>query len=137
MPSLGGYPGHEFIPGVGALPAVEAEREGDSSLDIVHGGGGDGLFCRMPELSPTRATALQSEIRHFAGWHLALHCPRCRMGRNLQMDALIKHVGAEKLLGDVVRRLRCQDCGTAPDWIELADGVQGTARKVRSVMLVE
>jgi phage FluMu protein Com len=90
----------------------------------------------MPELSPTRATALQSEIRHFAGWHLAVHCPRCRMLREVQMDDLIKSVGAEKVVGDVVRRLRCQDCGTAPIWVKLADGVQGTARVVRSVMVV-
>jgi hypothetical protein len=90
----------------------------------------------MPALSPTRTTALQAEIRHFAGWHLAMHCTRCREGRDVQVDALVRRVGAEKLLGDVVRRLRCQDCGTALDWIRLADGVPGTARVVRSVMLV-
>jgi hypothetical protein len=91
----------------------------------------------MPELSPTRSTALQSEIRHFAGWQLAMHCSRCRDGRDLQVNALIQRIGGGKLLGDVVGRLRCQDCGTAPTWIKLADGIEGTARKVRSVMLVE
>jgi hypothetical protein len=91
----------------------------------------------MPELSPTRATALQSEIRHFAGWMLLVHCPRCRMLRQLDVNDLIPRVGAAKLLGDVVGRLRCQTCGMASGWVKLADGIEGTARKVRSVMLVE
>lgn len=97
---------------------------------------GVGLFCGMPELSPTRSTALQSELRHFAGWLLLANCPRCCVLRQLAVDELVQRVGAEKLMVDVVHRLRCQDCGTAPTWAKLADGIEGTARAVRSVMLV-
>jgi phage FluMu protein Com len=67
----------------------------------------------MPELSPTRATALASEIRHFAGWLLLVHCPRCRELREVPVHDLIQRVGAATLLGEVVPHLRCQECGTA------------------------
>jgi hypothetical protein len=83
-------------------------------------------------MSPTRSTALASEIRHFAGWHLLVNCPRCRELRPLDVNTLIPRVGAEKLLGDVVRRLRCQTCGTAPSWVKLAHSTEGAARPQKS-----
>jgi hypothetical protein len=58
-------------------------------------------------------------------------CTRCRWMNPIQ------RVGGAKLLGDVVPRLRCQGCGTAPTWVKLVDGIERTARRVRSVMLVE
>jgi hypothetical protein len=36
--SLGGDPGHEFIPSVGALAAIKPEGEGDGLFDIIDGG---------------------------------------------------------------------------------------------------
>jgi hypothetical protein len=35
---LGSDPGHEFVPGMGTLPTVEPECEGDGVLYVVNGG---------------------------------------------------------------------------------------------------
>lgn len=96
------------------------------------------LWCSpaMPDPSPTRASALASEIQHFAGWTLSVNCPRCRLIREVQVDDMARHIGAGVLLCDVLARLHCRTCGTTPTWVKLAHGIKGTARMVRSVMLI-
>jgi hypothetical protein len=53
----------------------------------------------MPKLSSTRSTPLASEIRHFAGWHLLVHCPRCYILLQLVVDELMRRIGGENLRG--------------------------------------
>jgi len=90
----------------------------------------------MPALAPTRSIALVTPLHAFAGWHLDAPCPECRVIKQIRINDLIAREGAEKKLGEVVSRLRCQTCGTAPTSVELADGFPGMAKPVRKVMLV-
>lgn len=87
-------------------------------------------------LSPSRSDALMTELRHFARWTLSVNCPRCRDLRLLDISMVMARVGAGTLVRDVLPRLRCQTCGTPPDWVKLADGVEGTGKPVRKVQLV-
>jgi len=87
-------------------------------------------------LAPTRSDVLATELRHFAGWILSVSCPRCRVLRLLAVDKVIARVGAAEVVRDVLPRLRRQTCGTQPDWVKLADGVEGTGRPVRRVQLL-
>lgn len=48
----------------------------------------------------------------------------------------MRRVGAEGLLGDVAAHRLCQTCGTEPSRVKLADGIEESARVVRSVILV-
>jgi hypothetical protein len=90
-----------------------------------------------PPLSPTRATALASPLPAFAGWELAVRCPICMVVRTVLVDDLVAHRGRAILLGDVVAWLRCRACGTAPDWVKLANGTPGTADgPVREILIV-
>lgn len=91
----------------------------------------------MPALAPTRSIALLTPLHAFTGWHLDAHCPECRVIKQIKIGDLIAREGAEKKLGDVVSRLRCQTCGTAPTSVELTDGYPGMARPVRRVILVK
>jgi hypothetical protein len=90
----------------------------------------------MPALAPTHATALASPLHQFAGWHLLVNCPGCRMLRTVQIDALIERQGGAITVGQVVARLRCRTCDTTPDWVQLADGLRGRTREVREVTLL-
>jgi len=91
-----------------------------------------GARCRSPRPAYTPANPLHA----FTGWHLDAHCPQCRVIKQVRMADLIAREGAEENLGDVVFRLRCQTCGTAPTSVELADGYPGMAKPVRKAMLV-
>jgi hypothetical protein len=39
----------------------------------------------MPPIAPTRATALASPLRVFAGWQVAASCPACRVLRIVKL----------------------------------------------------
>ena len=91
----------------------------------------------MTSLPPTRATALASPLHAFAEWHLTVNCPSCRVLRKVEISKLIDSSGGSAILGIVIRRLRCQSCGTAPDWVQLSDGEKERGREVRKVMLVQ
>jgi len=78
-----------------------------------------------------------SQLSMFAGWQLSANCPRCRLIRRVMISDLARQVSPQTLIQDVVARLRCQTCGTPPDWVCLADGVEGMGRKVQRIQLVE
>lgn len=86
--------------------------------------------------SETDAAKL-SRLSMFDGWQLSANCPRCRLIRRVMISDLIAQLGKETIIGDIVARLRCQTCGTHPDWVCLADGVEGMGRKVQRITLVE
>jgi hypothetical protein len=92
----------------------------------------------MPDLAPTRATALASPLRQFTGWRFTMNCPGCRVLRSLAVETLMPNNGGAITVGETVARLRCQRCGSAPDWVRLADGLKGQAQgPIREVMLVQ
>ena len=92
----------------------------------------------MPDLAPTRATALASPLHQFTGWFLTVNCPGCRVLRTVEINALVESRGGVITVGEVVVKLRCSSCGSAPDWVRLADGTKGTTQgPVREVMLVQ
>ena len=72
----------------------------------------------------------------FAGWQLSANCPRCRLIRRVLISDLARQVPPQTLIKDVVVRLRCQTCGTPPNWVCLADGVEGMGKKVQRIQLV-
>jgi hypothetical protein len=65
----------------------------------------------MASSSPTRATALASELRQFAGWLLTVNCPGCRVLRTVTVETLMTSHGGAISLGNVVRRLRTTSSG--------------------------
>jgi hypothetical protein len=92
----------------------------------------------MPDLAPTRATALASPLHQFTGWLLTINCPACRVLRTVEINTLMARRGGLISVGQVVAKLHCQRCGSAPDWVRLADGTKGAAQgPVREVMLVQ
>ena len=91
----------------------------------------------MTSLPPTRATALASPLHAFAEWHLTVNCPSYRVLRKVEISKLIDSSGGSAILGIVIRRLRCQSCGSAPDWVRLSDTEKRRGREVREVMLVQ
>jgi hypothetical protein len=91
----------------------------------------------VASLTPTRATALASPLQAFAEWHLTVNCPSCRVLRKVEINKLIDSSGGFAILGIVIRRLRCQSCGSAPDWAQLSDREKRRGRDVREVMLVK
>jgi phage FluMu protein Com len=91
----------------------------------------------VASLPPTRSTALASPLQAFAEWHLTVNCPSCRVLRKIEIGKLIDSSGGSAIIGIVIRRLRCQSCGSAPDWVQLSDGEKYRGRKVREVMLVQ
>jgi hypothetical protein len=91
----------------------------------------------VESLTPTRATALASPLQAFADWHLTVNCPDCRVLRKVEINKLIDSSGGSAIIGIVIRRLRCQSCGSAPDWVLLSDREKERGRKVREVMLVQ
>jgi hypothetical protein len=93
----------------------------------------------MSALAPTRATALASPLHRFTGWFLTVNCPGCRVLRTVEVNTLILNKGGGAIsIGEAVAKLRCSRCGSAPDWVRLADGTAGSERgPVRQVMLVQ
>jgi hypothetical protein len=93
----------------------------------------------IPDLAPTRATALASPLRTFTGWTLTMFCPDCRKLRSRSVETLMNLYGTGAVsLGDVVARFRCHRCGSKPDWVRLADGLKWQAQgPIREVMLVQ
>ena len=47
----------------------------------------------MPDLAPTRATALASPLHQFTGWLLTVNCPGCRVLRTVEINTLILNRG--------------------------------------------
>lgn len=86
---------------------------------------------------PTPSAAMTSELGGFAGWQLSANCPRCRILRRVLIDDLMRQVAPQTPVKDVVTRLRCQHCGTPPNWVRLADGVEGAGARVQRIQLVE
>jgi hypothetical protein len=72
---------------------------------------------------PTRAAALASSLKVFAGWHLWMNCASCRLPGIVRVDDLILicRYGGTWLLGAAVDELRCDRCRKAPNWVRLAD----------------
>jgi len=91
----------------------------------------------VASLPPTRSTALASPLQAFAEWHLTVKCPACRVQRKIEINKLIDSGGGSAIVGIVIRRLRCQSCGSAPDWVQLSDREKRRGREVREVMLVK
>jgi hypothetical protein len=92
----------------------------------------------MPDLAPTRATALASPRRQFTGWTITANCPACHVLRSRTVETLMVTNGGAITVGEVVARLRCKRCGGKPDWVRLADGLKGQAQgPIREVMLVQ
>lgn len=81
--------------------------------------------------------AMLSQLSMFTGWQLSANCPRCRLIRRVLISDLARPLQPQTLIQDVVTRLRCQTCSTPPDWVCLADGVEGMGRKVQRIQLVE
>ena len=81
--------------------------------------------------------AMMSQLSMFAGWQLSANCPRCRLIRRVLISDLARQIPPQTLVKEVTARLRCQTCGTPPDWVCLADGVEGMGRKVQRIQLVE
>jgi hypothetical protein len=75
----------------------------------------------------TTAAALAAPLRQFTGWHLMVFCAHCRVLVRLEVARLVARQG-DKLVGDVVQRLRCSRCGTPPASVKLADGTHGEGR---------
>jgi hypothetical protein len=84
----------------------------------------------MARPPPSRATALASPLSAFAGWFLLPHCARCRVMRQIKVDALADQLGSGTLLRDVAPELRCNRCGDAPRAVLLSDGQGPSAREV-------
>jgi phage FluMu protein Com len=87
----------------------------------------------VTSLPPTRATALASPLHAFAEWHLTVNCPSCRVLRKVEISKLIDSSGGSAILGIVIRRLRCQSCGSPAERVQLA----WRDPAVRQVMLVQ
>lgn len=86
----------------------------------------------------TREAALASPIARFAGWHLTIHCPGCRLLRPVEIRKLMGLRGGSILLGELVSKLRCHACGAVSDWVRFADREPWTAAgPVTAVMLVQ
>jgi hypothetical protein len=75
----------------------------------------------------TTAAALAAPLRQFQAWHLLVFCRDCRLLVRLEVDRLVARQG-DKLVGDVVQRLRCSRCGSPPASVSLADGAPGEGR---------
>lgn len=79
----------------------------------------------MPSrLHPTmdREAAFAQSLLTFKNWHLSLGCPRCRVLRRVEVVHLLRLYGPGRHLGDLFRRLRCQDCGSEPNRATLKEG---------------
>jgi hypothetical protein len=63
-----------------------------------------------------RSAALESPLGHFTRHQLEMDCgsPGCRRARRYAMSDLAGVYGRDTLLSQAVRRLRCQECGSAP-----------------------
>ena len=83
---------------------------------------------------PTAAEALQQPFSAFPAWFLRVECERCR---KIQM---INEVHAahwrDRLLAEILRRMRHNGCGGLPAKAELLTGIEGvSSRPVRRIVL--
>ena len=60
-----------------------------------------------------RYAVLESPLRDFDGWLIAIDCgnPECRRDRIYSLGELAGFYGGTVKVAEVLRRLRCQDCG--------------------------
>jgi hypothetical protein len=80
-----------------------------------------------------RTTALGTPLRDLAGWHLIIDCATCRMLRQVDVDRL---PGQDRIVSDMLPRLRCRKCGAEPCGVKLANAHRFTAQTVVEVVLV-
>jgi hypothetical protein len=87
----------------------------------------------MADNTPTSATVLRSLPSQYEGWVLSAACGPCQMVRLLPVGRLARR---DVKIGQALNRLRCRTCGAEPHSIKLSDGMPGTARVVREVVLI-
>ncbi len=78
------------------------------------------------------SNAMRTRVADLAGWHLAVDCgtSQCARGRVYDLRALERaHPGL--LLGEAVRRMRCQACGRWPASAALVPWDQELKRRGR------
>lgn len=88
----------------------------------------------MPEThnaEPAPATPL----RDCAGWHVRITCGRCRRHVALSCNDLARTLGGDVVLWRVVYRMRCRECGAAPERVKMLHGLD-EARRVRAMRSV-
>jgi len=100
-----------------------------------------GYRLGMADEEPTPADVQQvlaSSLDRFAGWTLTVGCPKCWMLRLIRVNHVLARTGAGATVSQVVARLRCQDCGSPPYWVNLANHARGTASgRVLAFMLLD
>ena len=81
-----------------------------------------------------RRAVLESPLRDFEGWLVAVDCggPGCRRDRVYSLADLAGLYGGTVTVGEVVRRLRCQECGGRAQKATLRTGIahRGMARSL-------
>jgi len=82
---------------------------------------------RWPDPDPV--TALRAPVCAFPSWFFFAACDRCRRETHLsQVDFLVARQG-DRLVSEIVSRLRCQRFGQAPDRVELVTGLRCTVTR--------
>jgi hypothetical protein len=86
---------------------------------------------------PSRAEALAAPLRAFLSWYLRIECARCGRERYLvETHATIAGLG-DRIIGDILDRMRHDGCGGRPQFAELITGIPGASRPVRRIVLIE
>lgn len=113
LPSTAGYP---QIPCQGAITPTP-----DRAIAAVVF-----LYCShsMPPPQPTYHWNGRSVS---SPGHFIVNCWKCRVLTGLDADRLRQRPGDWLTVKASRQRLRCNGCGSPPEWVEAADGVDGTA----------
>lgn len=72
-------------------------------------------------------SAMDAKLAAFPGWHFRIHCARCSLVVQLDLDRL-RAARPDLHVAQAVIRLRCSRCGEFPDGVALADGHEGDGR---------
>jgi hypothetical protein len=85
---------------------------------------------------PTPAEALAEPFAAFPSWFLRIECERC--GKVVMHNESHAARWRNRLLSDILKRMRHDGCGGLPGRAELLTGIEGaSSRPVRRIVLRE
>ena len=85
-----------------------------------------------------RYAVLESPLRAFEKWLIAIDCgnPECRRDRIYSLGELARFYGGTVKVAEVLRRLRCQDCGGVVVKVTLLSNLPTGRYRPRSLELL-
>lgn len=75
-------------------------------------------------------SAMDAKLTAFPGWHFHIHCARCRLVVQLDLDRL-RNARPDLHVAQAVIRFRCSRCGELPGSVALSEGYEGDGRGER------